>query len=130
MSNMHRHLFRLALAILIAAAPVAALAQEPPAPASPEATKGAAPVPTMERYGVENPQCAEWSNSCQICRRDEKGVVHCSTPGIACQPQAIVCVPRKPDAAPAPPVTDPPATAPPAPAAPPVETPPSGLSPK
>jgi hypothetical protein len=46
---------------------------------------------TLQGFGVQNPTCREWSDSCSICLRDEKDAPHCSTPGVACQPTAIVC---------------------------------------
>jgi hypothetical protein len=46
---------------------------------------------SLRGFGPQNPQCLEWSDSCSICLRDEKDAVHCSTPGIACQPAAIAC---------------------------------------
>ena len=42
-------------------------------------------------FGLRNVSCLEWSDSCSVCLRDEKDAAHCSTPGIACQPAAIVC---------------------------------------
>jgi len=54
-----------------------------PAPASAEEA-------SLQGYGAAAPRCAEWSDGCASCRRDA-GAVHCSTPGIACQPAAIVC---------------------------------------
>ena len=44
---------------------------------------------SLEGYGAAHPQCREWSDGCAVCLRDSG--VHCSTPGIACQPQEIAC---------------------------------------
>jgi len=46
---------------------------------------------SLRGFGLQNAQCAEWSDACAICLRDEKDAVHCSTPGIACQPATIAC---------------------------------------
>ena len=42
-------------------------------------------------WGADNALCAEWTNSCVVCQRNEVGVSACSTPGIACQPKDIIC---------------------------------------
>lgn len=47
--------------------------------------------PTMQQYGADNTDCVEWSNACQICKRDADGAAQCSTPGIACTPGRILC---------------------------------------
>ena len=46
---------------------------------------------SIQAWGERNPNCAEWTNSCQVCRRDADGKMNCSLPGIACQPGAMVC---------------------------------------
>jgi hypothetical protein len=40
-------------------------------------------------YGTAHVACVEWTDGCSVCRRMMS--VKCSTPGIACQPQAIIC---------------------------------------
>jgi len=47
--------------------------------------------PSLQGFALQNPLCREWSDGCSICRRDEKDAPRCSTPGIACQPEAIRC---------------------------------------
>jgi len=80
----------LALALLLAfAAP--ALADDAPTPAVSPSVEDA----TMASFGAKNADCREWTDSCAICRRDDMGAVHCSTPGIACQPIPIVCTKAK-----------------------------------
>jgi hypothetical protein len=37
------------------------------------------------------PGCAVWTDRCVICQRDG-GVIACSNIGIACQPQAMLCL--------------------------------------
>ncbi|MBF9197021.1 hypothetical protein [Microvirga terrestris] len=37
------------------------------------------------------PSCAEWTDSCVVCRRVPEGLA-CSTPGIACVPSAPRCL--------------------------------------
>ncbi len=44
---------------------------------------------SLEGFGVANAACREWSDGCAVCKRDD--AVHCSLPGIACQPSQIVC---------------------------------------
>jgi hypothetical protein len=51
---------------------------------------------SLQGFGVQNPTCREWGDSCSICLRDDKDAPHCSTPGVACQPAAIAC--RQPKA--------------------------------
>lgn len=46
---------------------------------------------SVQAWGERNPNCTEWTNACQICRRDADGKMNCSLPGIACQPSALVC---------------------------------------
>ena len=69
-----------------------------------------APEPTLHGFGRHNADCIEWMNGCAVCRRFElaparagrpwsrRGRINfaCSTPGIACQPGAIVCLLKKP----------------------------------
>ena len=63
-----------------------------------------APTPTpltpeqlsLQGFGAQTPGCLEWGDSCSICKRDEASAAHCSTPGIACQPEAIVCKQEQP----------------------------------
>jgi hypothetical protein len=74
-------LLGLGLAIMPAAA-------DDPAPA-PKA--GGAELGAVQAFGSQNPTCVEWSDACFICRRGEDGSVSCSTAGIACTPQEIVC---------------------------------------
>ena len=57
-----------------------------------------APAPTMpgdpgavQAFGSQNPTCLEWTDACFICRRAEDASINCSTAGIACTPQSIVC---------------------------------------
>lgn len=64
----------------------------------------AAPSPAEERiavqaWGAAHPECAEWTDLCTICARVPDGIA-CSTPGVACLPQPVIC--RRPVAAPAP----------------------------
>jgi hypothetical protein len=46
---------------------------------------------SMEGFAAAAPLCLEWSDGCAICARDGSGAVHCSTPGVACQPGPIAC---------------------------------------
>jgi hypothetical protein len=74
--------------------------------------RAAAPAPetTLHNFGRSNADCLEWMNGCAVCRRLEQAPARtdrpwsrrgrinfaCSTPGIACQPGAIVCLLKKP----------------------------------
>jgi hypothetical protein len=55
-----------------------------------------AQAPSLQGFGAGDPDCVEWSDGCATCRREADGSAHCSTPGIACQPAAIVCTAPKP----------------------------------
>jgi hypothetical protein len=43
----------------------------------------------LQGFAAAHPECAEWSDGCAVCMRSP--AVHCSTPGIACEPADIVC---------------------------------------
>jgi hypothetical protein len=46
---------------------------------------------SLQGFALQNPFCREWTDGCSACKRDEKDAPHCSTPGIACQPDSIHC---------------------------------------
>ena len=81
--SLNRRLF--AVLFFLAAPAWADETPAPPAP-SPEATPA-----TVFSFGAANPQCAEWTNGCQVCTRPASGEMQCSTPGIACTPAPPVC---------------------------------------
>lgn len=54
--------------------------------------RGPAPQP-IALSPAEDPGCREWTDSCRVCTRDADGV-HCSTPGFACQREALRCSAR------------------------------------
>jgi len=89
---MSRFIFR-TIAIAFLASPAAsALAQTDAAsPASPELAQTA-----IYAYGAGNPDCLEWTNACQVCKRDDSGTAQCSTSGIACVPGEMVCRATRP----------------------------------
>jgi hypothetical protein len=81
----------LAAAVVVSAA-VAADAPAPPKTA-PE-LDGPADLPSRGTGGsIQSgmPGCAVWTDRCVICQRDGN-VVACSNIGIACQPQAMLCL--------------------------------------
>jgi hypothetical protein len=85
------------LAWLLAAAllcPTAGLGQDAaqPAPAQPRPEPSETAPDDAFAFGRANPDCREWTNTCQACVRDDKGAAQCSTPGIACQPSPSVCL--------------------------------------
>ncbi len=56
----------------------------------------AAPVPPNDpAVQASMPGCATWTDRCVTCTRDA-GAVSCSNIGIACQPQAVVCLRAQP----------------------------------
>jgi hypothetical protein len=73
------------LGLMLAAGPAAA---DDPAPAP---TAAAADPGAVQAFGSQNPTCLEWSDACFVCRRADDGSLNCSTAGIACTPQVIVC---------------------------------------
>ena len=79
-----------AIAALFLACGAFAQAQADAPKASPMPAPEAGPA-TVFTYGKENPDCSEWTNACQTCKRDDKGAPQCSTAGIACTPALIVC---------------------------------------
>jgi len=44
---------------------------------------------SLQGFAAAHPDCREWDDGCVTCQRDS--AVHCSTPGIACQPHEIAC---------------------------------------
>jgi hypothetical protein len=76
--------FGLAASLSVAGADEAAAPVPNPAPVVNEAL-------SLQGFGAQNPLCCEWGDNCSICLRDDKDAAHCSTPGVACQPAAIVC---------------------------------------
>jgi hypothetical protein len=93
----------LAVALTVVAA-VAADAPAVPPPAAPE-LGGPPELPPAPQRPLDPaiastqagiPGCAVWTDRCVICQRDG-GVIACSNIGIACQPQAMLCV--RPEAA-------------------------------
>ncbi|GJD62907.1 hypothetical protein [Methylobacterium frigidaeris] len=54
--------------------------------------RGPAPHP-VATSPAEDPGCREWTDSCRVCTRGADGV-HCSTPGFACQREALRCTGR------------------------------------
>ncbi len=73
-------IFRLALLALALATPARA-DDAPPMPPKEQAS--------LQGFGAAHLECKEWNDGCATCQRDS--AVHCSTPGIACQPGEIVC---------------------------------------
>ena len=76
------------LAVLTLAANARADEQSAPKMPAPERAV------SMPAYADVEPKCQEWTNSCSVCARNEKGAAQCSTPGPACQPKEIVCTRR------------------------------------
>ena len=89
---MHMLRFSAMAAILLGGAYFTAQADSPRAGSLPKPAAGPA---TMATFARENPDCAEWTNACQVCTRDDKDAPQCSTQGIACTPGAMVCSVKK-----------------------------------
>ena len=66
---------------------VAAVAADTPVPAAPELPQP--PAGASMQSGI--PGCAVWTDRCVTCQR-AGGVLACSNIGIACQPQALLCL--------------------------------------
>jgi hypothetical protein len=47
---------------------------------------------SIQGYGDHDKSCAEWTDGCRTCRRDEAGEPVCSNIGPSCQPAAITCM--------------------------------------
>lgn len=88
--------FRLAaFGVCLAAQAACAAGMNTPAP-TPAPTPLTPEQLSLQGFGAQATTCLEWGDSCSICKRDEADAAHCSTPGIACQPEAIVCKQEKP----------------------------------
>ena len=88
MTTSRNHLFAMTLFMLA----VAVAAADPARPATPDPTESA----SVQGFGEEHKACIEWSDGCITCRRDLDAKAHCSTPGIACQPQETSCKEPRP----------------------------------
>jgi hypothetical protein len=73
-----------AMMVVAAVAADAPVASPPPVSELPQAPAGAS-----TQSGI--PGCSVWTDRCVICQRD-RGVTACSDIGIACQPQALLCL--------------------------------------
>jgi hypothetical protein len=84
---------RLLVALGLAASLSAAAADETPAAAvnPPPVVLPRTEELSLQEFAVHNLLCREWSDGCSICARDDKDAPHCSTPGIACQPESVRC---------------------------------------
>ncbi|MGD0633188.1 MAG: hypothetical protein ABSA13_02755 [Beijerinckiaceae bacterium] len=51
----------------------------------------AADRPAIQAYGDVNRSCQEWTDGCVVCVKNNDAPPSCSTPGIACQPQDVIC---------------------------------------
>ena len=76
---------------------VAASVRADPAPPLPPAERQ-----SLEAFAAAHANCREWSDGCVVCRRGLETGFACSTPGIACQPQPLMCRDPEPAAVPAP----------------------------
>jgi hypothetical protein len=47
--------------------------------------------PAVQAYGDVDRSCREWTDGCVICVKTTEAPPSCSTPGIACQPQGVIC---------------------------------------
>ncbi|TNC12000.1 hypothetical protein FF100_17315 [Methylobacterium terricola] len=55
--------------------------------------RGPVPIPAAAVSPAEDGGCREWTDSCRVCTRGAEGI-HCSTPGFACQREALRCTAR------------------------------------
>jgi hypothetical protein len=80
-------IFAALLSLSLAVGPTRADETNPAATAPPAAPE----EKSLQAYGASAPHCIEWSDGCAVCARGSDGVAHCSTPGVACQPGAVIC---------------------------------------
>ena len=92
MTHVPSALAAVALCLLLTLACVNVRADEPSASPMPKPPAGPATVYT---FGRENPDCAEWTDACQVCSRAASGETQCSTAGIACVSTAPLCRVKK-----------------------------------
>ena len=52
-------------------------------------------LPAAQSWAQKNVNCLEWGDSCFVCKRGEDGKAQCSTPGIACTSNEIICKAEK-----------------------------------
>ncbi len=50
-----------------------------------------AEIASVQAYGKAHAKCLAWTDLCVTCARGPAGEVNCSTAGIACTAQPIVC---------------------------------------
>jgi hypothetical protein len=80
----------LLLLLALSLSTCAAMGGEPAPPPGNMAAEAGSPR-DLETYGEADATCLEWSNGCQVCRRQPEGGWACSTPGIACVPEPVTC---------------------------------------
>ena len=83
----------IAFALWLALCPAALADDAAPTPSAHSPTPTLDPLEraSLQSFGAANLACKEWTDGCAVCRRDAAEVGQCSTPGIACQPTALVC---------------------------------------
>ena len=84
-------MIRILFAAFLAVAPALARADEAASPATPPPpidlpAEIQAEQKSVQAWGRDNPDCAEWSDACVVCTKEA-----CSTPGIACTPKETAC---------------------------------------
>jgi hypothetical protein len=78
------------LLLLIGAAVATAVVTRARAQETPKVPPTDIPAP-VQAFGAQQLTCLEWSDNCVVCLREVGGPIHCSTPGIACLPEPVVC---------------------------------------
>ena len=81
---MIRILFAAFLAIVLVCARADDATPPLPAPSAPVDVQ--AEQKSVQAWGRDNPDCAEWGDACDVCTKQA-----CSTPGIACTPKETAC---------------------------------------
>ena len=84
-------MMRIFLAAFLAFVPVLARADDAAPPVAPPPpidlpAEIQAEQKSVQAWGRDNPDCAEWSDACVVCTK-----AACSTPGIACTPKETAC---------------------------------------
>ena len=61
------------------------------APSAPPVKLASVADISIHDYGDHDADCAEWTDRCRTCSRQEGGDQFCSNIGPACQPAAVTC---------------------------------------
>jgi len=86
----------LALALIVPAVALADIAPRLPTPPVPAPAPSPPPPRPVQVFGEDNPKCAEWTDGCIVCKRQDDRSVACSMVGVACLPAEPACTRNAP----------------------------------